>query len=172
MSITALLDSGATCSAIPEEMAVTLLTHALKSVEAGDYAVEDDPRYPIRAIHRIQEKSKIDGSAANAVIEIGYAVSLRCHFIMPGEGTGPHQDIYFKVFPKGKCNIPGLIIGFPVLGTPPLGLGHVVGASAHTFQALSVSLPRLELGRRAEYHREVKVYNTSAKGHYNTMAPM
>ena len=52
---------------------------------------------------------------------------------------------------KGTCQVPGVIIGFPVLDAEPYGLGWVVRPTVHTFSALKVSLPRLELERRNQY---------------------
>ena len=58
------------------------------------------------------------------------------------------KNLYFKVFPKGTCQVPGVVIGFPVLDVEPKGLGWEVQPSVRVFKGLDVSLPRLELGRR------------------------
>ncbi len=52
----------------------------------------------------------------------------------------------------------GVIIGFPVLDAEPYGLGWVVHPTVHTFSALKVSLPRLELERRSQYVEAKKLH--------------
>eukprot|EP00969_Alexandrium_andersonii_P199905 8829587-Alexandrium_andersonii.AAC.1 len=61
-----------------------------------------------------------------------YAVVLRVSFVSIGEPWGKAlcRDIYFKVLPKGTAQVPGVLLGYPVLdpsppGGPAAGLGHV-----------------------------------------------
>ena len=143
----ALLDGGATCSALPEEVALVIIGYALKQVEAGTYT-EGCRTYPLVRQQRLVKRPRIDGVAAGAPIEITYTVVLRTEFVPTGADSGPTKDLYFKVFPKGTCQVPGVIIGFPVLDAEPYGLGWVTQPTMHFFSALRVSLPRLELERR------------------------
>ena len=55
-----LLDSGATCSIIPEEVLCILLAYVLWSLKDGSLS-EDDPRYPIVASERYTDPSKVTG---------------------------------------------------------------------------------------------------------------
>ena len=142
----ALFDGGATCSAAPEEVVLAFIGFALKQVERGKYAF-NDRAYPVIRLQRLLQKPRIDGVAAGAPIEITYAVVLRTEFVPVGAQSGPTSDIYFKVFPKGTCQVPSVIIGFPVLDVAPYGLGLVTHQTVHTFTSLNVSLPRLELER-------------------------
>ena len=95
-------------------------------------------------------------------IHIRYALALRCEFVPVGQSQGPFRNLYFKIFPKGTCNIPGCIVGFPVLDSAPYGLGHRVHHTVHGFDELRVSLPRLELGRRSEYTAALAKYLESS----------
>ncbi len=102
--------------------------------------------------------------AASAPIEITYTVVLRTEFFPAGAESGPTKDLYFKVFPKGTCQVPGVIIGFPVLDAEPYGLGLVTHPTVHTFSALHVSLPRLELERRNQYIGQEAALRPRASG--------
>ncbi len=79
-----------------------------------------------------------------------------------GKESGPKQDLYFKVFPNGTCQVPGVISGYPVLDAEPYGLGWVAHPTVHTFSALQVSLLRLELERRNQYDEAKKQHSELA----------
>ena len=147
LDVMALLDGGATCSAVPEEVVLAIIGYALKQIEAKKYDA-DSRTYPIVRLQRLVKRPRIDGVAAKAPIEITYTVVLRAEFVPAGAYVGPTKDLYFEVFPKGTCQVPGVIIGFPVLDADPYGLGWVIHPTVHIFTALKVSLPRLELERR------------------------
>ena len=115
----ALLDGGATCSALPEEVALAIISYALKQVEIGKYT-EGSRNYPLVRLQRLVKKPRIDGVAAGAPIEITYTVVLRTEFVPAGAVSGPTKDLYFKVFPKGTCQVPGVIIGFPYWTPKPM----------------------------------------------------
>ena len=92
-----------------------------------------------------------------------YAVVLRASFVSVGApwNGALYRDIYFKVLPKGTAQVPGLLLGFPVLDPSPepgpkAGLGHVVLPDARYFAELKASLPRGELIRREQQRAEVE----------------
>jgi len=153
----ALLDSGATCSALPEEVAVAIISHALRQVEKGVYT-QESPKYPVVRVQRFVRRPRIDGVAAKAPIEVRYALVLNAEFVPVEAHEGPTKAMYFQVFPKGMCSVPGVIVGFPALDCEPYGLGWVVHPTVHTFRSLQVSLPRLELVRREEYRAASRSY--------------
>ena len=157
LDVTALLDSGATVSALPEEVAVTIIAHALQQVEAGVYDMESE-QYPVVGAQRFISQPRIDGVAAGSPITVKYSIVLRAEFVPAGAKNGPVRALYFTVFPKGTCQVPGVIVGFPALDCEPSGLGWQVQHTVHTFRALGVSLPRLELGRKADYKERCKKY--------------
>ena len=64
MGVTTLLDYGATCNAMPEEVAMSIITHALK---ANDN--RDDPQYPICRMHKYSATRTMDGVAAGKPLE-------------------------------------------------------------------------------------------------------
>ena len=136
---------------------LAIIGYALKQIEAKRYSA-DSRAYPIVRLQCLVKKPRIDGVAAGAPIEITYTVVLRAEFVPAGADSGPTKDLYFKVFPKGTCQVPGVIIGFPVLDAEPYGLGLVVRPTVHTFSALKVSLPRLELERRNQYVEARKLH--------------
>ena len=150
LAVNALLDTGATCSAMPQEVAIWIISYAQKRIEEGTLTV-DSKTYPITLLHKFVRKARVDGVSAKSPIAIQYALVLKAEFVPHGAQSGPVQDLYFQIFPKGACSFPGVIVGFPVLDCQPFGLGWTIHPTVHTFQALGVSLPRLELGRRAEY---------------------
>ena len=157
LNVLALLDGGATCSAVPEEVALAIIGHALRMVKEGKYEL-DSRDYPVIRLQRILMKPRIDGVAFGAPIEIGYAIVLRAEFVPAGAEQGLMKELYFKVLPRGTCSVPGVIIGFPTLDVSPYGLGWIVQPTVHTFSALNVSLPRLELARRNEYTEANRLY--------------
>ena len=117
LSVPALLDYGATCSAIPEEVAVAIMCHAWEMLDTGVCTEEEQP---VRRLQRITRKPKVDGIAVGAGIEIGYAVVLRAEFVPCGGVKGPKKDLYFKVFPTGRCQVPRL--NWRVLAEPAVVL--------------------------------------------------
>ncbi len=118
----ALLDSGATCSAMPEEVAIAIISYSQQRLEEGTLTV-DSPTYPITLLHKFVRKARIDGVSAKAPIEIRYALILKAEFVPHGAQTGPTRDMYCQIFPKGMCAVPGVIVGIPTLDCAPFGLG-------------------------------------------------
>ena len=136
---------------------LAIIGYALKQIDTGKYTAKSR-EYLIVRLQRLVKRPRIDGVAAGAPIEITYTVVLRTEFVPAGADSGPTKDLYFKVFPKGTCQVPGVIIGFPVLDAEPYGLGLVTHPTVHTFTALRVSLPRLELERRNQYFEAKKLH--------------
>ena len=64
----ALLDGGGTCSALPEEVVLAIISYALKQIEAKKYSA-DSKAYPIVRLQRLIKKPRIDGVAAGAPID-------------------------------------------------------------------------------------------------------
>ena len=157
LGVVTILDYGATCSGMPEEIAMAILDHAQMQVARGQYS-EQDLRYPVARIIRFAEPPRIDGVAANSGIEIKYAMELRAEFVPVGKTKGPMQTLYFKIFPKGTCNVAGCILGFPVLDSVPHGLGHRVSETVHTFEGLHANLPRLDMAGRDRYTKALEVH--------------
>ena len=157
LDVPALLDSGATVSALPEEVAATIIAHALDQVDAGVYAM-DSEKYPVVGIQRFVTQPRIDGVATGAPITVKHSIVLRADFVPARATEGPTKALYFQVFPKRSCQVPGVIIGFPALDCEPHGLGWQIQPTVHTFRALGVSLPRLELGRKMDYQEQCKRY--------------
>ena len=71
-----------------------------------------------------------------------------------GDPTNPVESIYVKILPRGTSNIPGVLIGFPVLDVPPFGLGWSARTKSHFFTKLEAHLPRAELQRRVTFCQE------------------
>ena len=128
---------------------LAIIGYALNQVDRGKYTAAD-PAYPIVRLQRLIQKPRIDGIAAGTPIEIAYTV-VEDGVCASGGSGWTTRDLYFKVFPKGSCSLPGVIIGFPVLDAAPYGLGLVTQPTVHAFSALQVALPRLELSGRTQY---------------------
>merc|ERR1712194_94401 len=146
LGVTTLLDSGATCNAMPEEVLITILTHLKEKGQEKLYG-PDNP-YPLTRLYHYTNSAPLDGIAAGATMSVCYGASFEVEFRGVGTSKGPKTALHFKIFPKGKCEIPGVLIGFPALDTVPHGLGHRVQQTVHVFDALGVSLPRLELDKK------------------------
>ena len=61
-AVVAMLDSCATVSAIPEEIAAMILEHAFHLLDSGAMALEDE-RYPITRIEKYQNPGSLTGVA-------------------------------------------------------------------------------------------------------------
>ena len=85
---------------------------------------ESSRAYHLVRLQRLVKKPRIDGVAAGVPIETTYTVVLRTEFVPAGADSGPTKDLYFKVFPRSACQVPGVIIGFPVLDVEPSVVCH------------------------------------------------
>ena len=94
-----LLDYGATCSGMPEEVALTIISHALVSVEEESYS-KDSNEYPVVRLHKYEVAPTIYGVAVGKSIEVRYAFVMRCEFVPMGKDSGPFRDLYFKILPE------------------------------------------------------------------------
>ena len=97
-----------------------------------------------------------------------YAAVLRVSFVSVGAPweKALYRDIYFKILPKGSAQVPGILLGYPVLDPSPAegpkaGLGHVVTQDSHYFAELGASLPRGELLRREQQREEIEEWRRS-----------
>ncbi len=153
LAVPMLLDSGASCCAQPEEVALMIIADAVQAIREGVMTMESE-EYPIVTMYRYTAAAArpLTGVASNANLTTVYAIVMRTMFVPEGEDFGPWKDIYYKILPAGASNLMHCgIIGFPVLDKTPYGLGHRVAETTHVFEALSVSLPRTELSARARY---------------------
>ncbi len=147
-----LLDSGATCNAIPEGVACFIVSLACWLPAQGM-----DPNlalYPITRIEKYTVVAPVVGVFAQRP-EMGtrFAIILGVEFVPLNKSSGDHgnpfRDIYLKVFPNGTANVPGLLQGNPTLDTPPFDLGHAHKEYTHFLQDMNVHLPRSEWQRRS-----------------------
>ena len=121
--------------------------------------VQEDRLYPICRLEKYSEPTTVYGIGSESQMETRYALVLRAEFVPINRVTGqedyPTRDIYMKVLPKGKANVPGCLLGFPTLEVEPHGLGWRTCEKTHYFTELDVHLLRGELQRRAELHDEM-----------------
>ena len=151
------VDTGATCSAIPEELACWLIAGVTEDVKKGVYSPQD-PVYPICKIERYTDVDEIRGIAKDQPLKCDFSMTLRCEFAPVGCDRGPMRDITFKVFPRGQCDFDGGILGLPVLDCKPFGLGHQLTPTGHFFRELQVTLPRLEAPSRTRMRAALNDY--------------
>ena len=122
-----LLDICATCSVIPEEVFCLILGHCLRAM-AEKTMSDSDMLYPLVSIERYRSPSSVVGvgNDEGSVMKTTYGVVLRGEFVRAnyasGDAANPTRDIYFKVVPKGTTDLPGVLLGFPALDSPPYGL--------------------------------------------------
>ena len=110
--------SVATVSAIPEDVLCFILSYAHTFGPADE--VSDAP-WPIQRIERYASPTSVSGLGRGSAMQTRYAVVLRVSFVSmgaPWDGA-LYRDIYFKVLPKGTAQVPGLLLGFPVLDPSP-----------------------------------------------------
>ncbi len=162
----ALLDSCATCSSIPEEMVILILEHAYEMHDSGEM-VEEDRRYPVLEIERYKNAASVLG-VEGAGMQIKHGIYLNAELVpqngKTGEPGNPMVSIYFKVLPKGKANMAGILIGNPTLDKGPQGLGWEVHDTTHFFSQVNKHLPRRELSRKSCQFDEVRDWNAEVEG--------
>ena len=76
MGVTTLLDYGATCNAMPEEVTMSIISHALETYDDGN-----PPQYPVCRMHKYRAIRTMDGVAAGKPLEIRYGLVLRAEFV-------------------------------------------------------------------------------------------
>lgn len=138
--VEALLDSGASVSAISEEILLVILD-LTKSTTLS----QSDPRYPFQGLEKYEQGSPLIGiDTSGAVMQTEYGVTLAIEFIpkigSKGDGKNRVENMYFKVLPKGVSDFKGLFFGFPALDYESHGLGWKIHDGAHFFQAYRVWL--------------------------------
>lgn len=88
-------------------------------------------------------------------MEVAYSVVLCGEFVHANGKSGDKQnafrDFYFKVLPKGRADVPGVLLGFPALDAPPFGTGWQTTSTSHCFSALSLHMPHAELKARTHH---------------------
>ena len=159
-----LVDSGATCACMSEEMAVLLINHVYKMVEEGKLD-ENSYNYPLRHMYRYKNVATLRGAEAKGRMSCRYGMLLRIEFIPEGRQTGPCKDIYFKIFDQGTCAVVGGVIGWPQMDLPHRNHAEGLGFRQHDhsfeFQALNVHLPRLDDHRKDGYLSSLATYEAS-----------
>ena len=116
VTLPAILDSGASCSAIPEEIVCGIVSCFMSTATDRD----SDESWPVRRIEKYTHPTHVSGLGKDSSMVTRYAVVLRISLVGIGaswEGA-PFRDIYFKVLPLGTAQVPGCLIGFPALDSP------------------------------------------------------
>ena len=67
-----------------------------------------------------------------------YGVVLRAEFVRAGAATGakgnPLRPLYFKALPKGKADVPAILLGVPCLGFSSSWFGLAADRRVTLFQ--------------------------------------
>ena len=160
-AVSSMLDSCATCSAMPMEMLILIISHAHKLIDEG-LMTHDSPLYPLSRLEKYENTAAVQG-VEGAGMMIRYGAILRAEFVpiggTPGNASNPTREIYFKILPMGAANITGVLIGNPTLDCAPHGLGWERKPTSHFFADLQLHLPRVELKRRAAQIMEIDEWN-------------
>ena len=134
----ALLDTGASTNAIPEEVVVAIINNA--------YALgmkPEDEDWPVQLERWAGSSEFVTGIARSQDLHIIGAVILPVIFTGVDERQ-VSQQMRFKIFANGNSSWMGLIIGGPSLEPPPLGLGLRTYGGGHYLQALGLTVRRVE----------------------------
>ena len=133
----ALLDTGASTNAIPEELVVALINQAY-----DDGKDPTDADWPVR-LERWKGAESVTGVARGQDLTIVGAVVLPVLFTGL-DNRSKVQKMRFKIFGKGCSGWMGLIIGGPSLEPVPLGLGLRTSSHGHFLQSLGLTVRRVE----------------------------
>ena len=123
-SIIALLDTGASTNAIPEELVVALINGAI-----GDGLTPQNENWPVR-LERWKGSETVTGVARGQDLTIVGAAVMPILF-RGQDGREKTQKMRFKIFGKGCSGWMGVIIGGLSLEPIPLGLGLKTTPSGH-----------------------------------------
>ena len=102
-----LLDGGATCSSIPEEMLEEVFNLTAMAVENKEY-IWGSPECPIKCFEDFAVDPR---NIEDSPIVVTHSVVLRVKFIPVGASSGPMRAIRMKVLPSGASSLPGIIFG-------------------------------------------------------------
>ena len=119
LDVMALLDGGATCSALPEEVVLAIIGYALKQIDTGKYTAKSR-EYPIVRLQRLVKRPRIDGVAAGAPIEITYTVVLRTRVCPGRSGLRAHEGLVLQSLPEGYVPSSRSDYRLPRFGRRPL----------------------------------------------------
>ena len=173
LAVPALLDYGATVSAISEELACVIIQNSLDKANAGEIDPDSD-LYPLSRLEYYKEPWDLGCVAKDPTkpLRVEHGIVLRAEFVPVNGVSGvvdatanhPTRPIYFKVLPMGSCGMEGILLGYPTLDSAPYGFDHHREETTHVFRALNVSLPRGELSRRSESRGACATYFASKNG--------
>ena len=120
----ALLDTGSTTNAVGEEVIVIVVNGARSSG-----LTPEDEAWPVK----FERWDDIGGAGG---ITVGRPLRIIGAVLLPVMFWGRRdrmvtQIMRFKIFAKGTCGWPGLVIGGPSLEQQPLGLGLMACSGGH-----------------------------------------
>ena len=136
-SFAVLLDTGASVSAVPEEIIVGLLN------EAFDQGLTpEDPAWPVQ-LERWDKEEKVPGVRKDRPMEVIGAAVVPLVFT-GANGAQRTQRLRFKIFRRGSSTWMGFIVGGPSLEAGPVGLGLRTTPEGHYLETLGLCCPRQE----------------------------
>ena len=133
----ALLDTGASTNAIPEELVIALINRAYE--DGMDPHARDWPF----SLERWKGAESVTGVAKGQDLSIVGAIVLPIIFTSLDKRR-VLQQMRFKIFGRGCSGWMGLIIGGPSLEPIPLGLGLRTSSHGHHLESLGITLRRCE----------------------------
>jgi len=137
LTYTAVLDTGASTNAVPEELVLSLINAAHEqglSPQSRDWPV---------ALEWWNDGDRLTGLAKGHDLEIIGAAVVPVTF-MGGDGRERVKRVRFKILKKGCSSWMGFIIGGPSLEPEPLGLGLSISPAGHFLNGLGLLCPRVE----------------------------
>ena len=114
--LVALFDTGASTSAVAEEVVVSIVNRA-----RSRGLVAEDGEWPVK-FERWEDATGISGIVTGRALKVIGSVVLAVHF-GKREGRQTMQAMRFKIIAKGTCSWAGLVIGGSFVGRPASRLG-------------------------------------------------
>ena len=137
LTYTAVLDTGASTNAVPEELVLSLINAAHEqglSPQSRDWPV---------ALEWWNNGERLTGLARGHDLEIIGAAVVPVTFL-GGHGRQKVKRLRFKILKRGCSSWMGFIIGGPCLEPEPLGLGLSISPAGHFLNGLGLLCPRVE----------------------------
>ena len=143
-AVQTMLDTGAACNAIPEELVTGMLRRAAKlGIREGS------DEFPVVALEKWKVAEHVEGVAAGKRVDLLGSVVIRAEMGYRHDRTPVREFIRCKIFPAGMASFMGIILGGRTLDAVSQGgMGLQVRDKSYYLALYDIELPRKEGPRR------------------------
>merc|ERR1711994_415028 len=143
-SVETMLDTGAACNTIPEELVTAMLRRCAKlGIPQGSQ------EFPVLALERWKVPEHVEGVAAGKKIDLLGSVVLRVEMGCKHDRTPVYEKIRCKIFARGSASFNGIISGGRTLDAVSQGgMGLQIRDKSYYLALYEIVLPRLEGPKR------------------------